>query len=72
MRARDLKFYVFLINVKTNLVKYFFAIKIIFEATGLGQKKLIRAINQKKIVLTFSPFKIQEYCINILKKDTKK
>ena len=38
MRARDLKFYDFLNNVKTNLVKWFFCQEDNFAATGIKQK----------------------------------
>ena len=76
VRARVLKFYDFLNNIKTNLVKLFFCQKVNFcghrEPAKNGQKKacqLFRAINQKKKNFsTFFPFKLQEYCLNIFNK----
>jgi hypothetical protein len=44
VRARDLKFYDFLNNIKTNLVKIFFVKKFIFAATELWQKMVKKGL----------------------------
>ena len=77
VRVRDLKFHDFLNTVKTNLVKINCSKKIIFAATGLGQKMVkkrplsfLEPLIRTNIFFNFFKkfsFKLQEYCVNTLK-----
>ena len=79
VRARDLKFYDFLNNIKTNLVMLFFCQKVNFcghrALAKNGRKKasqLFRAINQKKHFFNFFSILITRILCKHLKKVGKK